>query len=164
MGKKHITAQRVEGLHGVSVCCVCLSACVCGRWGRYALNSSAERRETQEPVNNSSNSILFLHDCSPALPSSTSEYNSRMWRRTCQKLLVRNKAWPVLFRCVLMFFLCVCVSAHIQTHMHVHIHGFVCLLKTYIDMPLCTLEELSVDLVVSPCPYCPWRDPKVIPV
>ena len=38
---------------------------------RYALNSSAERGETQEPVNNSSNSILFLHDCSPALTSST---------------------------------------------------------------------------------------------
>lgn len=109
MGKKHITAQRVEGLHGVSVCCVCLSACVCGRWGRYALNSSAERRETQEPVNNSSNSILFLHDCSPALPSSTSEYNSRMWRRTCQKLLVRNKVWPVHFRCVRLF---VCVCEH----------------------------------------------------
>lgn len=116
MGKKHITAQRVEGLHGVSVCRVCLSACVCGRRGRYALNSSAERRETQEPVNNSSNSILFLHDCSPALPSSTSEYNSRMWRRTCQKLLVRNKVWPVRCRRVRLF---VYVRVTEHTHMYV---------------------------------------------
>ncbi len=116
MGKKHITAQRVEEPHGVSVCCVCLSACVCGRWGRYALNSSAERRETQEPVNNSSNSILFLHDCSPALPSSTSEYNSRMWRRTCQKLLLRNKVWPVHFRCVHMF-MCLCVCERTRVYM-----------------------------------------------
>lgn len=98
---KNILLRSVQGLHCVSVCCVYLSACVCGRWGRYALNSSAERRETQEPVNNSSNSILFLHDCSLALPSSTSEYNSRMWGRTCQKL-VRNKVWLVYFRCVVI--------------------------------------------------------------
>lgn len=40
---------------------------------RYALNSSAEQGETQEPVNNSSNSILFLHDCFPELTSSMFE-------------------------------------------------------------------------------------------
>lgn len=59
--------QSAEEPHGVSVCFVCVWACVCGRWGRHALNSSAERRETLESVNNSANSALFLHDCSPAL-------------------------------------------------------------------------------------------------
>ena len=146
MGKKHITAQRVEELHGVSVCCVCLSACVCGRWGRYALNSSAERRETQEPVNNSSNSILFLHDCSPTLPSSTSEYNSRMWKRTCQKLLVRNKVWPVYFRC--RTYTCIWVRAYV----------WFCLSLNPVlkdGMPLSTLEE---SLFVTPV-YTPFVKP-----
>lgn len=85
--KKNIL-KSAEEPHGVSVCFVCVWACVCGRWGRHALNSSAERRETLESVNNSGNSALFLHDCSPAL---------RFWmqlqdgRTTCQKLLGTKK-------------------------------------------------------------------------
>lgn len=57
---------------------------------RYALNSSAERRETQEPVNNSSNNVLFLHDCSSALTFITPENYSRMLENflklTCKEL------------------------------------------------------------------------------
>lgn len=86
----------------MSACCVCLSACVYGRWGRYALNSSAERRETQGPVNNSSNSILFLHDCSPALPRSTSQYNYG-----CVEELVKSYLQRIKFA---LFQVCVCLS------------------------------------------------------
>lgn len=110
-------------LHSARGCTVCPSAAsVCRHVfvadeERYALNSSAERGETQEPVNNSSNSILFLHDCSPALASCTSKYNSRMWKRTCQKLLARNKVWPAH----------ICPSVCVRACKHVRrcMHGFV---------------------------------------
>lgn len=76
---------------------------------RYALNSSAERRETQEPVNNSSNSILFLHDCSPALARLNTTPGCG---RELVKSYPQEEVWPVHFRCA-----CVRVCAHM--------HGFV---------------------------------------
>lgn len=124
MGKKHITVQCAEELHGVSVCFVWMLACVCGRWGRYALNSSAERRKTQEPVNNSSNSILFLHDCSPALPSRLN--TAQVVEENLSEVTCKEQS---LAHSLKMFASSILFCAHIlceRIHLHVHVDEFVC--------------------------------------
>lgn len=69
--------------------------------------------ETLESVNNSSNSALFLHDCSPALLSRLIQLQD-VQGELVKKLLGKNKVWPPLqvFAC-LLFVWC---SAHVHTN------------------------------------------------